>query len=44
MVLNASKKKQGSVTYITDRENEISKIFIMRNRDEQVIYHNFGFT
>ena len=38
------KKKQGSVTYSTDRENEISKIFITRNRDEQVIYHNFGFT
>ena len=45
MVINPSrKKKQGSATYSTDRENEFSKIFVMRNRDEQVIYHNSGFT
>ena len=43
MVISPSrKKKQGSVTCSTDRENEISKIFIMTNCDEQVI--NFGLT
>ena len=44
MFINPSRKKQGFVIYITDRENEISKTFIKRNRDEQAIYHNFGFT
>ena len=38
------KKMQGSVTYSTDRENEFSKMFVLRNRVEQVIYHNSGFT
>ena len=43
MVISPSrKKKQGSVICSTDRGNEISKIFIMRKRDEQGI--NFRLT
>ena len=43
MVISPSRnKKQGSVICSTDRGNEISKIFIMRKRDEQGI--NFRLT